>query len=867
LTPSPLRVRALAAFIRCVSYAAPAWRRESWRDEWIGELTAWQSALSIPQVLRRAAGALIHIAWLWRREWSIGMIGSDLTFAWRSLSHRKSFAAAAVLTLTLGIGATTAMFTLVNAVLLRPLPYRQPERIVMIWPGTNVSPMRLADALQTRGAFEDVAAYSGWGFTITGGGQAENVDGARVTPGLFNVLGTAPMAGRALRSDENQPGHDQVVLIGAALASRRFGSATAAVGHTLMIGGRPQTIVGVMPPAFAFPDRRAEIWAPIVVDPASDNYKANFATLIGRLDSGVTLETAQAKMAAYAAALVQESPKEYGPRFLQRAILAPLQKRLVRDIRTPLLLVFAGVGLLLLIACGNVANLLLARAAGRQAEMALRVSLGAPRGRVVRQLLIESLVLSTAGGAAGVLLAQSLVALFVPLLPADLPHVGAIAIDWRVLLFVLAAIGGNAVAFGLLPTLQLSKADVRTLLGAGRGGDRPSGGHRLRAAVVTSEVALATFLVVAAALLGRSFVALVNVPIGFDPKPVLALKASVPAARYADPLEVTRVFADILDRAGAVPGVESAGAIHLLPLTGDNWNPGVRVEGMPDSDQYTRDVNWRAVTPGYFATMGVPLVRGRAFTDRDNASGGAVTIVNAAFARAVFHDADPLGRRVRTAFEDKDIWAEIVGIVGDVHQEAFDKAPAPEMYRPFAQHPLSSMRIMVRAAGNPADIAAPVRAAIGAVDPDIALANVEPMSSVVDRSLGSRRFPMLLAALFAAAAVMLGAVGVVGVLSHDVAERRREIGIRLALGAAPQRIQVAFLRRGMGLAITGIIAGLGLALVATRTLQSMLFGVSPTDPWTLAAAGVFFLLLIAAASYVPARRASRLDPLTTLRIE
>jgi putative ABC transport system permease protein len=867
LTTRPLRVRALARFIRLASLAAPRWQRIAWRDEWLGELFAWQSMLSVTQILRRAVGALAHIAWLWRREWSLNMIGSDTVFALRTLARRKGFAAAAILTLTLGIGATTAMFTLINAVLLRPLPYRQPAQIVMIWPGSSVSPMRLADATDRRGVFASVAAYSGWEFTITGGGQAEDVDGARVTPSLFDVLGAPLLAGRALRDDESQSGHDHVIVISEGLAVRRFGSAERAVGQSLIMDGLPHEVVGVMPASFAFPNRRADIWAPITIDPTHDDYRANFASLVGRLAPDTTLANAQTRLASYAAELVRDFPKEYGPKFLQRATLIPLQQRLVRDVRTPLLLVFGGVGVLLLIACGNVGNLLLARAAQRQPEIALRTSLGAARGRIVRQLLVESFVLSATGGAGGIVLAKILVSLFVPLVPMDLPHVGPISIDWRVVAFVCAAVGGSALVFGLLPALQLSRVDVRQLLGTARGGDRHGGGDRMRTAVVVAEVALATFLVVAAALLGRSFIALINVPIGFDPAPVLTVKTSLPAAHYPTDDQVARAMTSVLDRVATVPGVQSAGAIHLLPLTGDNWNPGVRVEGVPVADQYPRDINWRAVTSHYFATMSVPIIRGRDFEAHDDAAAAPVAIVNTAFVHAVLRDTDPIGRRIHTAFEGKDIYAEIIGVVGDVHQAAFDTAPEPEMYRPHAQHPLTTMRLMVRIAGNPADLVGPVRAAIADMDADIALADVEPMSHVVDRSLGSRRFPMMLAALFAAAAVLLGAVGVVGVLSHDIAERRREIGIRLALGAAPRRIQRVFLGRGLRLAGVGVATGLGIALLATRVLQSQLFGVSATDPWTIAGVGVFFLLVIAAAAYLPARRASRLDPLTTLRLD
>jgi putative ABC transport system permease protein len=843
-----------------VSRLAPRWRREEWLREWTAEL----DATGRRRALANTVGAVAHVAWLWRHEWTLDTLAADATHALRVLLRRPAFTVTVLVTLSLGVGATTAMFTVVDAVLLRGLPYPQSDRLVAIWPNTTVAPQDVAEAERPRAGFDAIGGYSRWGFTLTGGAQAEAVSGARVTPGVLQALGVRPLRGRWFEPQDTRQGQGHVALIGEALWRRRFGGDPAAVGGQFDIEGVPYRVVGIMPATFEFPNRRSEVWTPLTIDAAADDYAVNFASLIGRLSPGTTVAAAGDQMRVYAGQLRRERPKQFGPRFLERAVVVPLQSQLVRNIRQPLLLLFAGVGILLVIACANVAHLMLSRAGSRQEEIALRSALGATRPRIVRQLLVESSVLAAVAGVAGLLLAYWLVGLMVPLVP-DLPQITRAAVDGRVVGFATALALGTIALFGLAPALGASRTDMPAVWSGDRGGARSHRRGRLGPLIVWAEVALATMLVVAAALLARSFLQLTRVDLGFSGDAVLTLRASAPEFRYQTDDQIRVLFGDLLSRVRALPGVQDVGAIHLLPLTPDNWNPGVTVEGVATAEQYPSDVNWRVVTPDYFRTMGIPVRGGRTFTAADDEHAERVALVNETFVRAVFHGQNPMNRRIRTAFEGPAGWATIVGVVGDVRQHAVDQPPLPEMYRPFAQHPLDSMRLMVETAGDPAAAAPAVRAAIAGVDRDVAVDELQPLSAVVDSALGGARLPMMLATLFSLAAMTLGVVGVASILSFEVAERRPEIGVRLALGAPPAHIRRLFLLRGLGLGVAGVTGGVLAAVGAAGLLRSMLFGVSPTDPGTLAAVGTVFLAVIVLAAYLPARRAARVDPLQTLR--
>jgi putative ABC transport system permease protein len=859
--PRVARRRRVDSIFRGLSRLAPRWRRDDWLGEWLAEI----EAAGATRIASLVFGAFAHVVWLWRHEWSIDMIGTDVRYALRTILRRPAFALTVTMTIAVGIGATTAMFTIVDAVLLRALPFPQADRVAAIWPRVTFSPHELDDAQRPRDAFEAIGAYSGWGFTLTGGTAAEAIDGARITPQLLPVLGVQPIVGRWFDATTVQPGRDRVALIGEGLWRRRFGGDPAAVGGRLMIEGEAYTVVGVMPASFEFPARRSEIWAPITIDPSTGDYNANFAQLIGRVTRGVSVEAANSRMRVYADELHRSRPKEFGTNFLERAVVVPLQSQLVLTVQKPLWLLLVAVGVLLIIACANTAHLLLARSGSREGEIAIRAALGATRPRIIRQLLVESLVLAIAGGAAGILFAHWLVGVFLPFVP-DLPQISrAAVIDPRVMGFTVLVVLSCATLFGLTPALQASRTDVHAVLGSSRGGGRSPRRARIGRALVWAEVALATTLVVSAALLGRSYVHLTAVDLGFAPDRVLTLRVSAPEFRYREDDQLRVLFDDVLQRLRRVPGVVAVGAIHLLPLTPDNWNPGVRVDGVPEADQYQPDVNWRVVTPDYFRTMGIPTRTGRLLTDADDQRATPVAIVNDAFVHAVFHDRSAVGQRIRTGFEAKGTWTTVVGVVGDVRQHSVDQPSLPEIYRPFAQHPLSSLRVMVRVTGEAGAAGLAARAAVAEVDRDIAIADLQPLAAVVDHALGGAKLPLILSALFSTAAMALGVIGVAGILSFDVAERRAEIGLRLALGARPAEIRRQFLARGLRLGVAGVAAGSFVALGVGGVLRSLLFGVSPTDPATIVAVSGTFVLVIAAGAYIPARAASRVDPLNTLR--
>ncbi len=870
--PVPL-ARAFERLLVALSLLTPPWQRDEWRAEWLAEFAAWRHVLApagrwhptdVIRLIGYAAGAAWHVVWLWRRQWSLDMVWSDIKYSFRTLLRQRAFTATALLTLAAGIGTTTAMFTVVDAVLVRPLPYPASDRLALAWPRMSVSPQRLADVEPRHPGFEVLGGYSGWGFTLTGGAKAEEVSGARVTPAALRALGVRPVAGRLIDDADARPGSDQVALISDGLWQRRFARDPAAVGGPLLVDGHQFRILGVMPASFEFPNADADLWAPLTIDPSGGDYSANFATMIGRLAPGVSVQQASNRMRAYAESLRAADPKQYSARFVQLAVVVPLQDDLVRTIREPLVLLFAAVSLLLVIACANVANLLLARMASRTGEMAVRRALGANGARLGRQVLVESLVLAMIGGAAGIALAQWLVAELMPLAPVTLPFASHVGLDPRVLLFSVGVVLTSAVFFGVLPAWSAARSDIGSAMAGSRGADLATSRGRLRGALVFAEVALATLLVVSAGLLGRSFVRLSRVDFGFTPDHVLTMHVAAPDAKYGDDDRARAVMADVLAGVRAVPGVRAAGGIHLLPLTLNNWNPGVTVEGRPDSPQSEGDTNWRVVAPGYFDVMRIPLIAGRRLTPADNQRVDPVALVNEAFVREVLAGGPSLGRRIRTVFEGGR-WATIVGVVGDVRQHKAAQASLPEIYRPFAQHPMTGMQLMLATTGDPAAIIGSVRAAVTSIDPDIAVEDEQPLTAVVDRALGGARFPFALAAAFALAAMTLGLVGVAGVLSFDVAQRRREIGIRLALGAAPSAIRRMFVARGLWLGAAGIAAGIVGALGTARVLGTLLYGVTPNDPLTLTVVSLVFAGVIVLASAVPASRAGRVDPIETLR--
>ena len=847
--------------LRQLSRLAPRWRRDDWLREWSSEIDASRTARPLSLML----GATAHVGWLWSHEWSIDLIGADVNYAIRTLLARPAFAVLVMATLALGLGATTAMFTVVDAVMLRSLPFPRADRLVAIWPRVTLSPSRLEEAQGPRESLDAIGAYSAWGFTLTGGAQAEAVHGARVTPQLLAVLGVHPLAGHWFPPDSVQPGQEPVALIGEGLWRRRFGGDAGAVGRRLAIEGVEHRVIGIMPASFEFPTRRSEIWIPITLDPGSDDYRANFATLVGRLHDGVTAASAQDRLRVYASQLQRESPAQFGAQFLERTIVTPLQTQMVRDLRKPLVLLLAAVGVLLIIACANAAHLLLARAANREAEIAVRAALGATRLRIIRQLLVESAILAGIGGAVGMLFAYIMVAVFVPMVP-ELPQISrAVVGDARIAAFAGLLAAGSTMMFGIAPALHASGSDIQEALATGRARGRSPRRPWLGHALVLGEVSLATMLVVSAALLASSFVQLSRVDLGFRPDSILTLHASAPEFLYRGDDAVRTLFDNVVRQIQAIPGVRGVGAIQLLPLTPDNWNPGVTVEGVPAAQQYPLDVNWRTVTRDYFNVMNIPTRRGRSFTDADDQHAVQVAIVNDAFVRAVFREQNPLGRRIRTGFEGRNQWVTVVGIVGDVRQHAIEQPALPEMYRPFTQHPLGSMRLMVRVTGDPIAFAPAVRAATARVERDIAVDDLEPLEAVVNHALQGTRLPLVLSAMLSLLALAFGVTGVGAIMFFDVSERLPEIGVRLALGAPRAHIRRLFLARGMRLGFAGVATGAIGALAVAGLLRSVLFGVSPTDPAVIAVVSAALLLVIAPASYIPASRAASVDPVKVLR--
>ena len=816
----------------------------------------------------------------------------DVRFALRTLLKRPGFTLVAVLTLALGIGANSAIFSVVNAVVLRPLPYAAPERLVALWGDLNqsgfeeleLSAPEYAD-FRARGAhvFEDVAAFNVGGFNLTGAGEPERIQGVYATASLFPTLGVAPLRGRAYTAEEDRPGSDDVAVISHSLWRRRFGSDPAAVGKTVTLDGRPTTIVGVMPPDFRFPGHDTDVWKPAAFDAdllSPNNRGSHFLSAVARLRPGFTLGRAREEVAALARAQGEENRNTYPRGF--GASLRPLDEEVVGpSVRTSLFLMLFAVGALLLIACANVANLLLARAASRRKEVAVRTALGAGRARIMRQLLTESVLLSLAGGAAGLVLALWGVDLLVTLAPEGTPRVAEVGLDARVVAFTFGVSLLTGVVFGLAPALYASKVDLNeSLKEGGRGGTEGASRGRLRGLLVVGEFALALVVLACAGLLVRSFARVLEERPGFDARGVLTMRLVLPESKYKSYDAHRAFYENLFARLRGLPGVEAVGANNLLPFNGSGGSRGFLIEGRPvPPGQPHPEEQLRFVTPGYFEALRVPLLRGRDLTERDVAGGTRVALVSRSMAERHWPGEEAIGKRfayanIRRGSEHAPEWIEIVGVVGDVKHRGLDIDPRPEIYVPVYQPlftnrptPPLSLYVAVRTKGDPAALAPSVRREVAAVDPEQPLANVRTMEERVAGSVAERRFNMTLLGVFACVALALAAVGVYGVMAYAVARRTHEIGVRVALGAQRGDVVRLVLRQGMWLALAGVGCGVALAYAATRLMQGLLYGVSPTDPLTFA--GVSALLAAAAllACLVPARRATKVDPMIALRYE
>lgn len=831
-----------------------------------------------PEEARRAArrqfGNETRLREVSREMWgfvSVETIVQDIRFGARMLAKHKSFTAVAVLTLALGIGANTAIFSVVNAVLLRPLPFPDSERIVSL-EGVNLSKgiadgnMSVPDFVEWQAqiqAFEQVAGFVTGGALLVADEEAERVRGTSVTADFFPLFRTGPLQGRALQPGDEKKDAPPVAVLSHGLWQRHYGGDPSVVGRHIMIGRESTTVVGVMPVRFNYPEH-TEIWFPLSLDPAAERRDNRYLEIVARLKPDATLAQAQAQMDAVNARLAQsyvETNSGWGVR------LTNLRERLVGNMRTPLLVILGAVALVLLIACGNVANLLLARAASRSKEFAVRDALGASRMRIVRQLLTESFLLSLVGGAAGLLISLWLTQLLVGLLPAGTPRSDEIGLDARVFVFTLAVSILTGLLFGLAPALQISRINMNeTLKEGGRTGAEGARRNRVRSLLIVSEIALSFMLLAGAGLLARSFMRLRDVDPGFNPAGVLAMRLSASGPKYPAGPARAELYRQALERIGSLPGVESAGAVLSLPLGGDTFNVGrsfIR-EGREATPEESAGASYLVATPGYFHALQIPLVAGRAFTEQDTEESPMVVVVNETMARRFWPGESPVGKRI-TIWRDEKFPREIIGVVGDTRSQPGETAGA-QMYVPYAQDAnWGSLSLVVRSSIDPASLIAAARNAVHVLDKTIPVYNARPMSDVVAVSLAGRRASTLLVGAFAILALLLALVGIYGVTAYHVTQRTHEIGVRMALGAQARHVLGHVMGQSLRLTLAGLVLGLCGALALTRVLESLLYDVRPTDPVTYAASAALLGAAALLACLLPARRAMKVDPLIALR--
>jgi putative ABC transport system permease protein len=804
----------------------------------------------------------------------------DLRYAARSLASKPGFTVLAVIALALGIGANTAIFSVVNATLLRSLPYPEPERLVMIWGTTpqveraSISPPDFLDFKEQNQVFERIAAFNSGGFTLTGENEPEQIRGARVSADFFAALGVNPILGRSFLPEDEKPGASRIVILSQALWQRRFNSDQSIIGKSVTLNGQSYEVAAVMPASFQFTVPGifripAELWVPysLIKDESARNN--HYLRVIARLKPGAARESAQAEMDAIAAQLERQYPNSNSGTGVR---VVALREQIVGNIRPALMVLFGAVGFVLLIACANVANLLLARAAARHKEIAVRTALGATRSRLIRQLLTESVLLSLIGGTIGILLALWGADALASLGPESLPRIREIRADGYALGFTIALSLLTGILFGLAPALATTKPDLNEALKEGsRGSSAGFGRNRLHKTLVAFEVAAALVLLAGAGLLIKSFARLRDVNAGFDAKNVLTATISLPRSRYPDAGSQLRFFQQAIERIEALPGVKAVGAINDLPLSGDKDSTTFTIEGQPLLPMGQQpNTEWRLVNKDYFKAMSIPIIKGRVFTQSDTSEAPAAIIINEEMAARYFPGEDPVGKRLvlnLTISNPSPIPREIVGVAGNARDLALDSETRPEVYAPFLQETVSYMALMVKTESDPASLAVAVRAEARAIDKDLPVSSIQTMEQVFAGSIAGRRFNMLLLGVFAAAALILAAVGIYGVMSYSVTERTRELGIRMALGASSGDILKLVVGQGMRLAAIGLGAGLVAALVLTRALSSLLYEVSATDPLTFAAISFALASVALMACYIPARRAAKVDPMVALRYE
>jgi putative ABC transport system permease protein len=804
-------------------------------------------------------------------------LSQDIRYALRRLLKSPGFAAVVILTLGLGIGANSAIFSVVNGVVFRSLPYPQPDRLIRLFQVgddgglATFTPMNYLDAQAGMHSLASSAALTGAGYTLTSDGEPERVDGAETSASFFDVLGVSPAMGRGFLPDENQPGKTHVAVISHGLWTRRFNADPGILGRSVLLNSEPYTIVGVMPEGFSYPTKR-DVWTPLEYDTefTQQSRGAWYLSIIARLKPEATVEQAAGEVAAIGRRLETEFPET---NLNVKMTAVGLHSYITGDIKPKLLVLLAAVGFVLLIACANVANLLLARAAAREGEIAVRAALGAGRARLMRQLLTESVVLAIGGGLLGLLFAVLGTKLLLSLQPAGIPRLDVVRVDGAVIAFTAAIAIATGVLFGMIPAFQATRGDlVGSLKEGGKGALASRRAGRMREGLVIAEIALAVMLLAGAGLLMRSFARLQSVNPGFRTGESLTFRTALPAAAYREEAQRASFYQRAIERISALPGVTTVGAISGLPLSGTSFGFTFTIEGDPPPRPGEEPaMQTRVVTPGFFKAMDVPLLRGRGFAATDNAASPQVVLLNEAAVKRFFPSSNPIGRRIELGWGRgpgrPSNGGEVVGVVGSVKQFGLDEVEQPEIYIPHAQQPMAGMTYVVHTAVEPTTLAGAVRRELKALDPSLPVTALEPLEAVVARSISQPRFYMLVLGIFAAVALVLASIGIFGVVSYAVAQRTREMGIRIALGATRERVMRMVLGNAMRLAVIGVVVGTFAAVAVSRTLATLLFDLSPTDPMTYVVVGVGLSFVALMASYLPAWRATRVDPVVALRAE
>ena len=791
----------------------------------------------------------------------------DARYSLRQLRQSPGFSIVAVLTLALGIGATTTMFSVVNSVILRPLPYPQPQELVSVveilprFGRFSVAPATFLDWRAQNSVFEHIVAYTGGNATFVDANGPDRVINAAVSWDMFELLRVTPALGRGFSAEEDAPGKADVIVLSHGMWQRRFGGDPGVLGRSISLNGAPFTIVGVMPAGFRFPSRQTEYWVPLALNPANATRGGHYLGAIARVKAGTSIEQADAEMRTISERLALQYPENSAK---ESSEVRSLQETVVGDVRPALLILLAAVGVVVLIACANVANLLLVRGFVRAREIAIRTALGAARRRLISQMLVESLMVSLIGGAVGLLLAYLAIGPVQTLSAGSIPRVDDVSIDGRVLAFSLLLSVLTGVLFGLAPAAYAGRVAILEVLKEGGRSSTGTGGRWTRSVLLVTEVALSIVLLVGATLLLRSFSRLTDVDPGFQPERALAFRVALPNAIYREEHQRVAFYERLLDQLEALPQVTAAGLVQALPMRGD-YTLSFTVRGRPDPKPGDEtSANHRSISPDYFKALGVPLLGGRAFTARDAEKAPMVAIVDQSFVDRYFPGEDPLGQGIDIG-NGTDGFYEIVGVVGNVHHAGLARDPSPTMYVPFKQDVFSSVWILARTDGDPAQLTPLARQVVKSVDPGLPVFGLTPLATVVSDSLADRRFSLLLLAVFAALAVFLAAVGLYGVVAYSVSQRTQEIGVRMAIGARRGHVLSMVLTEGMKLALIGVAIGLIGALALSGLMSKMLFQVTPGDPVSYVVTAAVLVAIAALACYIPARRATRVDPIVALR--